>query len=148
LKDALAAYVDLPPGYALMLGNGSDELIALLALVCAKPGARVLAPEPGFVMYAMSAQLQGLGYTGVPLTADFEIDESAMADAIAREQPALVYLAYPNNPTATVHSKADVTSFIESLNRVSKNHSTRRARPLRARGFRVARAVAGPPGAG
>ncbi len=102
LKHALAAYVDLPPGYALMLGNGSDELIALLALVCAKPGARVLAPEPGFVMYAMSAQLQGLGYTGVPLTADFEIDESAMADAIALEQPALVYLAYPNNPTANL----------------------------------------------
>ena len=102
LKDALAAYVDLPPGYALMLGNGSDELISLLALVCAKPGARVLAPEPGFVMYAMSAQLQGLGYTGVPLTADFELDESAMADAIAREQPALVYLAYPNNPTANL----------------------------------------------
>ena len=102
LKDALSAYVDLPPGYALMLGNGSDELISLLALVCATRGARVLAPEPGFVMYAMSAQLQGLGYTGVPLTADFEIDESAMTDAIAREKPTLVYLAYPNNPTANL----------------------------------------------
>jgi histidinol-phosphate aminotransferase len=115
LKDALAAYVDLPPGYALMLGNGSDELIALLALVCAKPGARVLAPEPGFVMYAMSAQLQGLGYTGVPLTPDFELDESAMADAIAREQPALVYLAYPNNPTANLWDDGVIRRLISQV---------------------------------
>ncbi len=102
LKDALAAYVDLPLGYDLMLGNGSDELISLLALVCATPGAQVLAPEPGFVMYAISAQLQGLGYTGVSLAADFALDEVAMADAIQRVQPSLVYLAYPNNPTANL----------------------------------------------
>jgi len=112
LKDALAAYVGLPPGYALMLGNGSDELISLLALVCATPGARVLAPEPGFVMYAMSGQLQGLGYTGVPLTADFALDEPAMADAIRREQPALVYLAYPNNPTANLWDDAVIRRLI------------------------------------
>ena len=115
LKDALAAYVDLPPGYGLMLGNGSDELISLLALACATPGARVLAPEPGFVMYAMSAQLQGLGYTGVPLTADFTLDESAMADAIRREQPALVYLAYPNNPTANLWDDAVIRRLIAQV---------------------------------
>ena len=115
LKDALAAYVDLPPGYALMLGNGSDELISLLSLVCAMPGARVLAPEPGFVMYAVSAQLQGLGYTGVPLTADFELDEAAMAEAIAREQPSLVYLAYPNNPSANLWNDGIIRRLIAQV---------------------------------
>jgi histidinol-phosphate aminotransferase len=45
-----------------MLGNGSDELISLLALACDVPGASILAPVPGFVMYAMSAQLQGLKF--------------------------------------------------------------------------------------
>ena len=80
----MVADVGGPTADALMLGNGSDELISLLAWGCAKPGASVLAPEPGFVMYAISAQLQGLGYTGVPLTADFELDDAAMADAIAR----------------------------------------------------------------
>lgn len=102
LKQALAAYVDLPAGYQLMLGNGSDELISLLAMACDVPGARILAPEPGFVMYAMGAQLQGLTFIGVPLTAAFELDEVAMRDAIAQHQPALVYLAYPNNPTANL----------------------------------------------
>ena len=60
LKAALAAYVDMPPGMALMLGNGSDELIGLLAMACVGTQATILAPEPGFVMYGLSAKLQGL----------------------------------------------------------------------------------------
>jgi histidinol-phosphate aminotransferase len=109
LRRAVAEYARMPEGCALMLGNGSDELIALLAMVCdvapdpaaaAKPV--ILAPAPGFVMYAMSAQLQGLDFVGVPLSADFELDTPAMLAAIAKHQPALVYLAYPNNPTANL----------------------------------------------
>ena len=102
LKHALAQHMDLPPGYALMLGNGSDELIALLAMACDVPDATILAPEPGFVMYAMSARLQGLRFVGVPLAPNFALDEAAMQAAIAQHQPALVYLAYPNNPTANL----------------------------------------------
>ena len=70
LKRALERHIGLPSGQALMLGNGSDELISLLAMGCDLPGATILAPVPGFVMYAMSAQLQGLAFQGVPLTAD------------------------------------------------------------------------------
>lgn len=102
LRAALARYVNLPEGCALMLGNGSDELISLLALACDVPGASILAPVPGFVMYAMSAQLQGLAFHGVPLTASFELDEAAMRDAMRRHRPAITYLAYPNNPTASL----------------------------------------------
>ena len=112
LKQALAAYVDLPPGYALMLGNGSDELIALLAMACDMPGATILAPEPGFVMYAMSAQLQGLAFHGVPLTADFELDEAAMLAAIAQHKPSIVYLAYPNNPTGNLWSDDTIEKIV------------------------------------
>lgn len=110
LRHALANYAQMPEGYDLMLGNGSDELISLMALACSIPPspangfkkAVVLAPLPGFVMYAMSAQLQGLDFVGVPLTADFELDQAAMLDAIAAHQPAITYLAYPNNPTANL----------------------------------------------
>jgi histidinol-phosphate aminotransferase len=102
LKRELAAHINLPSGYQLMLGNGSDELISLLAMACDLPGAGILAPEPGFVMYAMGAKLQGLTFTGVPLKPDFSLDEAAMRAAIAQHQPALVYLAYPNNPTANL----------------------------------------------
>jgi len=108
LRTALAEFADMPPGWSLMLGNGSDELISLLAMACALPVATgevrpvVLAPVPGFVMYAMSARLQGLEFVGVPLTAAFELDAPAMVASIEQHQPALVYLAYPNNPTANL----------------------------------------------
>jgi histidinol-phosphate aminotransferase len=112
LRAALARHVALPSGCALLLGNGSDELISLLALACAMPGASVLAPVPGFVMYAMSAQLQGLGFHGVPLTPDFELDEAAMLAAIAQHRPAITYLAYPNNPSANLWDDAVIERII------------------------------------
>ena len=102
LKQAIALHTGMPEGYSLMLGNGSDELISLLSMACQLPGACVLAPEPGFVMYAMSAKLQGLTYIPVSLREDFELDEAAMSASIAQHQPAIVYLAYPNNPTANL----------------------------------------------
>ena len=112
LRAALARHVALPSGCALLLGNGSDELISLLALACAMPGASVLAPVPGFVMYAMSAQLQGLAFHGVPLTPDFELDEAAMLAAIAQHRPAITYLAYPNNPSANLWDDAVIERII------------------------------------
>ena len=112
LRAALARHVALPSGCALLLGNGSDELISLLALACAMPGASVLAPVPGFVMYAMSAQLQGLAFHGVPLTPDFELDEAAMLAAIAQHRPAITYLAYPNNPSANLWDDAVIERIL------------------------------------
>ena len=120
LKTALAQYIDMPAGQLLVLGNGSDELISLLALVCALPSpdgqrAKVLAPIPGFVMYAMSAQLQGLDFVGVPLQSDFALDEAAMLEAIATHRPALTFLAYPNNPTATLWDEAVVQRIADAV---------------------------------
>lgn len=113
LKAALAQHVDLPPGFGLMLGNGSDELISLLAMACDRPGASILAPEPGFVMYAMSARLQGLAFHGVPLTADFQLDEAAMVAALREHRPAITYLAYPNNPTANLWDAGVIRRLID-----------------------------------
>ncbi len=121
LKTALRTYAQVPEGYGLMLGNGSDELISLLAMACDTPapagsgklsGGKILAPLPGFVMYAMSAQLQGLQFIGVPLTADFELDEAAMLAAIEKEKPAITYIAYPNNPTANLWDEGVIKNII------------------------------------
>jgi histidinol-phosphate aminotransferase len=118
LRAALASYADMPAGYDIMLGNGSDELISLLALACDVPGATILAPLPGFVMYAMSAQLQGLKFVGVDLTADFELDVLAMLSAIAAHKPAITYLAYPNNPTANLWDDAAMAQIIAAVGEV------------------------------
>ena len=115
LRHALADYAQMPEGFDIMLGNGSDELISLLALACDVPNASILSPLPGFVMYAMSAQLQGLKFIGVPLTADFELDAAAMLAAIAQHKPAITYLAYPNNPTANLWDDAVIEKIIEAV---------------------------------
>jgi histidinol-phosphate aminotransferase len=115
LKRALALHAGLPSDCALTLGNGSDELITMLSMACDVPGAVFMAPVPGFVMYAMSAQLQGIQFVGVPLTAEFELDEPAMLAAIAQHRPAVVYLAYPNNPTANLWDAAVVARVIDAV---------------------------------
>jgi histidinol-phosphate aminotransferase len=112
---ALSRHIGLPEGCALMLGNGSDELISLLALACDIPGAAIVAPMPGFVMYEMSAKLQGLRFVGVPTAADFQLDEAAMLAAIAEHRPAITYLAYPNNPTANLFDDAAVQRIVEAV---------------------------------
>jgi histidinol-phosphate aminotransferase len=114
---ALSRHVELPAGCKLMLGNGSDELISLLAMACDVPGNTILAPLPGFVMYEMSAKLQGLNFVGAPLTADFELDEPAMLAAIEQHRPAITYIAYPNNPTANLFDDAVIDRIVAAVGR-------------------------------
>lgn len=114
LAQALARHAGMPAHNGIMLGNGSDELISLLSLAVARPGATVMAPVPGFVMYELSARYLGLNFVGVPLTADFELDEGAMLAAIQAHQPALLYLAYPNNPTANLWNPDVIERLVQA----------------------------------
>ncbi len=110
LREAMA----VPAGQALMLGNGSDELIQIISQAVAAPGRVILAPEPGFVMYRMIATFCGMDYVGVPLGKDFALDREAMLAAIAEHQPAVIFLAYPNNPTGNLFDAADMQAVIEA----------------------------------
>jgi len=114
LRAELAKHARMPEGCDIMLGNGSDELISLLTLAADVPGNVVMAPLPGFVMYEMSAKLQGLKFVGVPLTPDFELDGPAMLAAVREHRPALLYLAYPNNPTANLWDDDVIDAIIEA----------------------------------
>ena len=114
---ALSKYVELPAGCKMILGNGSDELIDMLSVACDVPGATLVAPVPCFVMYQLSAQLRGLNFVGVPLTAGFELDEAAMLAAIEEHRPALTYIAYPNNPTANLFDERIVERIVETVGR-------------------------------
>ena len=114
LRDALKVSMGVPDQYDIMLGNGSDEIIQLLAMALAKPGATILAPEPGFVMYKMIATFCGLNYVGVPLTSAFDLDEAAMLAAIKTSQPELIFLAQPNNPTGNLWDESAIKNIIEA----------------------------------
>jgi histidinol-phosphate aminotransferase len=115
LASALAQHFEVPAGCKVIVGNGSDELIDILSVACNVPGATVLAPLPGFVIYEMSARLRGLNFVGVPLTPSFELDEAAMLAAIARHSPALTYIAYPNNPTGNLFDERAVEKIVAAV---------------------------------
>ena len=117
LKAALTAHAGMPEGCSIMLGNGSDEIITLLSMACALPGAVFMSPLPSFVMYGISAALQGVQFVGVPLTADFELDDAAMLAAIDQHRPALLYLACPNNPTANLWDDAVIDRIVDAVGR-------------------------------
>jgi histidinol-phosphate aminotransferase len=115
LRPRLRTAMDVPEGQALLLGNGSDEIIQMILLALAAPGARVMAPTPTFVMYAMTARFVGMEFVGVPLRADdFSLDADAMLDAIATHDPAVIFLAYPNNPTGNLFDEAAVIRVVEA----------------------------------
>jgi histidinol-phosphate aminotransferase len=105
LKARLRSAFAITDRHDLLLGNGSDEIIQVLAQAVARPGAVLLAVEPSFVMYRMIATFCGLRYVGVPLNADFGLDEAALLAAIEAHRPALVFLAYPNNPTGNAFDR-------------------------------------------
>jgi histidinol-phosphate aminotransferase len=114
VKEGLRREMGVPAGQELLLGNGSDEIIQMLALLVTGRGRCVLAPEPGFVMYRMVATFNGMDYVGVPLASDFDLDLDAMLAAIRQHQPALVFLALPNNPTGNLFSIDRVRAVIEA----------------------------------
>lgn len=115
LQQTIRAVMEIPEDMGLLLGNGSDELIQMIALTVAQPGRKVLSVDPGFVMYRMIGLFAGMDYVSVPLEPeDFSIDLEAMLAAIEREQPALIYLAYPNNPTGNRFDADDIVRIIEA----------------------------------
>lgn len=93
---------NLPRDQQVLLGNGSDEIIQIMALAVANPGAALLSVEPAFVMFRHIAELAGLRYVGLPLNADFSLNEAAMLEAVQAHRPAITFLACPNNPTGNL----------------------------------------------
>lgn len=126
VKNGLREVMGISEKFDVMLGNGSDEIIQILAMAVARYGndgadfedgqgkAKILAPEPGFVMYQMIAQLCGLDYIGVQLQNDFELDEAAMLAAVKEHQPELIFLAQPNNPTGNLWDQDAIENIIQA----------------------------------
>ena len=103
LKERLRHHLGLEESSGLLLGNGSDELIQMLAMTVGGPGRTLLSVEPGFVMYRMIAHFTHTQYIGVPLQSeDFGLTPEPLLAAIEQHQPSLIFLAYPNNPTGNL----------------------------------------------
>ena len=114
LRALIARKMSVPQGMELLLGNGSDDLIQMIALALARPGAVMMYPAPTFVMYQMSAAFSGMRAVAVPLREDFSFDADAFVARMKAERPALVFIAYPNNPTGVLYPEEDILKVIRA----------------------------------
>jgi len=115
VKAALRAFMQPPAGSELLVGNGLDEVIQIIILALQGEHNVVLSPEPSFAMYKQTATIVGMDYVGVPLQEDdFSLDMFAMLEAIETYQPALVFLAYPNNPTGNAFDLNDIEDILDN----------------------------------
>jgi len=115
LSERLVDAMGVPAGMRVLLGNGSDELIQMIAMSLSGPSRTVLSVDPGFVMYRMIATFCGMHYAGVPLAADdFSLDLPAVLQAMDECQPAVVFLAYPNNPTGNLFDEQAIVDVIRA----------------------------------
>ncbi len=115
LKAGLRKTMGIPGATSALLGTGADELIQLVLTAVSQTGRTVLAPEPTFVMYRLLTQVLGLAFVGIPLRGDdFSLDAPAMQAAIERFQPAVVFLAYPNNPTGNLFAPDEVRAILRA----------------------------------
>jgi histidinol-phosphate aminotransferase len=114
LRALLARKMNVPRGMELLLGNGSDDLIQIVTLALARPGAVMMYPGPSFVMYAMNATFFGMHAVSAGLRQDFSLDAPAFLAAMREHKPALVYIAYPNNPTGVLYPEEEVVEVIEA----------------------------------
>ena len=114
VRELLARRMQVPQGMELLLGNGSDDLIQMITFALARPGAVMMYSAPTFVMYAMNATLSGMKAVPVPLREDFTFDCGAFLEQVKVHRPALIYIAYPNNPTGVLYPEEDVLAVLRA----------------------------------
>ncbi|MDX1670087.1 MAG: histidinol-phosphate transaminase, partial [Limnobacter sp.] len=113
LEEALRKSTAIPRGAQVMFGNGSDELIDIIIRTCCEPGDVVLSPVPTFVMYEGFAKWAHARFVGVDLRDDFTLNMPATLRAISANQPKVVFLAYPNNPTGLALKESEILQIID-----------------------------------
>jgi len=112
-KRALSKYLEVPPE-CIVVGNGGDQLIDLIARLFLLKDEVALSITPTFSMYGQSVSLQGARYVGVPLKDDFSLDVEGIL-AAATPETRLLFLCSPNNPTANQFGVEEVQALIEKF---------------------------------
>lgn len=116
LREKLKQVMQVPSGKEVVLGNGSDELIQMLAMAIAdqdnEKDVCLMSFDPGFVMYKMIADFVGIKYVGVSLKKDFTLDMENIRQSINKNKPAIIFIAYPNNPSANCYDEKEIEEII------------------------------------
>jgi histidinol-phosphate aminotransferase len=97
----------------IVLGNGSDDLIAMLARVMLQPGDEAIIPQPAFLFYEIVIRSSGATPVGVPLK-DMRTDLEGMLRRIG-PKTRLIFVNNPHNPTGSLLSKEAMDQFVAAL---------------------------------
>jgi histidinol-phosphate aminotransferase len=114
LKAKLREKLGIAPQHDILIGTGSDEIITMLSQSILAGGGTVVSLEPSFAVFKNAAIAVAGRYVGVSLKADFTLDLDAMLETIAREQPKLTWIVYPNNPTGNLYPDAAIEQIIRA----------------------------------
>lgn len=99
----------------IFLGNGSDEAIDLIFRIFCEPGIdNVIAPDPTYGMYQVSAAIQHIEVRKSPLTNEFHLDTNAVLN-LANDQTKILFLCSPNNPSGNNLHRKDIVKLIEQF---------------------------------
>ena len=112
LRKSLGNLFAIPESLNMMFGNGSDELIQIILMALNKSANVVMAPEPTFVMYRFLSMMLDLEFIGIPLNNNFTLDLPAMLGAIKQKHPAVIFIAWPNNPTGNAFDREALEQII------------------------------------
>lgn len=118
LRDTLAKQFSHQKGSLdsemILVGNGSDELIQIILMVFGNQSGSILIPAPTFAMYKILAQILGQKPVEVPLDKSFDLDLDKMLGKIYSDQPQIIFLSYPNNPTGNSFSSEKILKILEA----------------------------------
>ncbi len=116
LRRALASHLDLQPG-SILVGNGSTELIHLIARAFLRPGDTAVIFTPTFGEYAAACRLEGVSPVSIPShrAAEFRWNLPDALSRISSLKPSLVFVCNPNNPTGTYLGEEEVRQIADSL---------------------------------
>ena len=115
LNSKLRQVFEVPDSLQLTLGNGSDELLQLIQMAVGGYGKTIMAPQPSFAMYEIIAQYTRGNFVGIDLDENFQLSQDSWLSGVERNQPACIFIAYPNNPTGNFFDE----KLIEDTVRVS-----------------------------
>jgi len=112
LTQSLAEKYHIDPDN-IVLGNGSDDIIALLATVLLNPNDEVILPQPSFLFYEISIRSSGALPIWVPLKS-YKTDLAGMVRKMS-PKTRMIFLNVPHNPTGTIVSRPDFEDFLSQI---------------------------------
>ncbi len=113
LREILARELGLRPE-EIIVGCGSDQLISIIINSFVGEGDKILTQDPTFAMYKLVTQISGGTTVEVGLGEDFAFDYGSFKDAMDRENPKIIFITNPNNPTGGLIAREDIVKVIDN----------------------------------